>query len=553
MKKVLIGSPVRQKNTILKEFLISLEELCYNEIEPYYFFVDDNIDPVSSKLLLDFSKRHKNTLLKKAQDYQFLSFSNYLCNQTTHIWKKDLIYKITEFKDDIINYARENDFDYLFFIDSDIVLHKNLLQHLISRDVDIVSEIFWTQWLPGSELNPQVWVQDEVSYYIRDWDNPLTNFEKGQAFRAIRNKLKIPGIYPIGGLGACTLINKNSLKKGVSFSIISNLSFWGEDRHFCARAGALGLGMFVDTVYPAYHIYRESLLNRVEEYKRDGWKFDMGIANIRRKKQPLLKIRDNLKIFKQKIKDLCNRLKRKLFLRKRKISQNNTVVLSMIVHNEEGRFLERTLDSVKDFVDKYLIIDDCSTDNTIEIIKKKLEGKDYKLIINKTSMFKTEYKLRKKQWKETLKMNPGWILSLDADEIFENTSADKIKLIIDNSKDIDIIRFKMFDMWNEKQYREDSLWTLSKQYSSLMIRYHSNYQYKFRKTNQHCGRLPKNINIMDYVESDIKIKHMGWSRESDRIKKYERYMKLDPDGKCGNLQQYQSILDKKPRLLDFEE
>lgn len=62
----------------------------------------------------------------------------------------------------------------------------------------------------------------------------------------------------VGGLGACTLIRRKALLAGVSFKQLSNLSFWGEDRHFCIRAQALGLSLFVDTHHPAFHLYRES-------------------------------------------------------------------------------------------------------------------------------------------------------------------------------------------------------------------------------------------------------------------------------------------------------
>ena len=31
----------------------------------------------------------------------------------------------------------------------------------------------------------------------------------------------------------------------------------------------------MDTHYPAYHCSREIFLDRVEEFKRDGWKYDM--------------------------------------------------------------------------------------------------------------------------------------------------------------------------------------------------------------------------------------------------------------------------------------
>ena len=34
----------------------------------------------------------------------------------------------------------------------------------------------------------------------------------------------------------------------------------------------------MDTVYPAYHIFREEYLSRVDEFKRDGFKFDMCLS-----------------------------------------------------------------------------------------------------------------------------------------------------------------------------------------------------------------------------------------------------------------------------------
>ena len=41
----------------------------------------------------------------------------------------------------------------------------------------------------------------------------------------------------------------------------------------------------------------------------------------------------------------------------------------------------------------------------------------------------------------------------------------------------------------------------------------------YNKLNQHCGRLPKNIWLLNKCNSDIRCKHMGWSREEDRIRK----------------------------------
>jgi len=88
-------------------------------------------------------------------------------------------------------------------------------------------------------------------------------------------KLKTPGLYKVDGLGACTMISRRALEMGVSFKEIPNLRIPGEDRPFCIRAGALGIDLYMDSTYPAYHISKELYLDRVDEFKREGFKFDM--------------------------------------------------------------------------------------------------------------------------------------------------------------------------------------------------------------------------------------------------------------------------------------
>ena len=55
--KILVGSPVRQSSSILKEFLLGLEEADYAKNEVTYFFVDDNTETASSELLKVFAEK----------------------------------------------------------------------------------------------------------------------------------------------------------------------------------------------------------------------------------------------------------------------------------------------------------------------------------------------------------------------------------------------------------------------------------------------------------------------------------------------------------------
>lgn len=552
MKKILIASPIKQKVNILSEFFKSLNELDKKGLDIHYYFVDDDNDLDTKKIIKKFST-NKNVLVKNHKDFYVNKSQDYICNEKSHIWKSELIEKIIKYKNDMIDYAKKNDFDYIFFIDSDIVLNPNTLKHLISRNVDIVSNIFWTKWTPITDLLPQVWMQDEATFYKRDWDVSYSESEINQKNNDFVNMLKVPGIYKVGGLGACTLISKNAIRKGVSFSLIDNVSFWGEDRHFCIRARVLGIELYVDTVYPAYHIYRENYLKGINDYKTNG--FDpnnyIEIPTIAGKLKNRVSTSNNKFKILRKIKKLVKKTSKILFKKKRKISNENSITVSMIVHNEENRYLERVLNAAKKYASNFVIIDDASTDNTVAVCERILKNFKHKIIKNEVSLFKNEYKLRMLQWNETIKENPDWIMFLDADEELEEEFNKKYIYLLKN-KSIDVYQFRLYDMWNEEEYRQDELWNPDV-YRPFLIRYQPKFRYKFKHTNQHCGRLPYNVVNMDTANSIYRVKHYGWMNEKDRKKKYDRYKMLDPEAKDGNLAQYESILDENPNLIRFDE
>jgi hypothetical protein len=278
--KVLIGSPVRQVPDILKEFLKSLDELEKDNIHVDYFFIDDNDSDLSKKILKDFSSSAFSLRTLSSQNKRKViieqgdALEKYICTEKTHQWNENLIWKVAAYKNKIIDYGRRKFYDYIFLVDSDLVLHPKTLKSLISAKKDIISEIFWTKWQPDSPELPQVWLYDQYSLVPQSRGERLTQEESSIRVNKFLEQLKKPGVYEVGGLGACTLISKKAIQKGVSFEEIHNVSFWGEDRHFCIRAAALGFQLFVDTTCPAYHIYRQSDLEGIEGYKKEQLKED---------------------------------------------------------------------------------------------------------------------------------------------------------------------------------------------------------------------------------------------------------------------------------------
>lgn len=261
-KRVLVGSPIRQKPEILQEFLASLRELRTDSLDVAYFFIDDNDNAASSAQLAEFKAAVANVVVHRHQ-----SGAAYVCNDVTHHWNENLIWKVANLKNLIIQSALENGVDDLFLVDSDLVLHPDSLEHLIGRDKDIISQVFWTNWQPDSCALPQVWLYDQYTQGHMNRGEKLSPEDYAANMQQFIDMLKQPGTYEVGGLGACTVISRRALAAGVNFSEIRNVSFWGEDRHFCIRAAVLGFALYADTHYPAYHIYREKDLAGVAAFK----------------------------------------------------------------------------------------------------------------------------------------------------------------------------------------------------------------------------------------------------------------------------------------------
>lgn len=514
--KILIASTVRQKPLILKASLESLNTLDRSGLLTDCLFVDNNDNPESSDLLKCF--RMNGSVVYVASEPPS---EDYCCTDETHYWNNNLIWKVAAYKDFIIQFALGKGYSHVFMVDSDLVLHPHTLKQLTSVGKDIVSEIFWTKWTPDLPELPQVWLEGQYSFHSGGEQVPAE--EKNRQTLAFLTQLRTPGLYKVGGLGACTLISRKAMSGGISYRRIDNVDYWGEDRHFCIRAAILGFELYADTQCPAFHIYRESDLSRAADYKAQ---------NLPKKTSPGTKTSP-------------------VNSRQRKAS-GNKLTLSMIVRNEENRYLTKVLQHARQYIDSAVIIDDASKDNTIDICLRELDGIPLTLIQRKRSGFSNEYKLRRQQWRETIKTNPDWILSLDADEMFEDKMIYEIKKLI-NQGEYDSIAFRLYDFWNDTQYREDEFWCAHKFYRPFLVRYLPGFLYKWKETPQHCGRLPCNISELATAASSVRVKHFGWLRAEDRVKKYNRYLKLDPEGLHGVKEQYESILDENPNLITWEE
>ncbi|MNW54666.1 Glycosyl transferase family 2 [compost metagenome] len=326
----------------------------------------------------------------------------------------------------------------------------------------------------------------------------------------------------------------------------------------------------MDTHYPALHLYRDSDLAKVTDYIRlttgelAAGEADAGTADKAGVTTEPQQLPDSgsasgvwsaAEAAKHLHKDPLSQAEKSSNAKADASSaatKRPKLTLTMVVKNEGCRFLRTVLQEHRKYIDEAVIIDDGSTDDTADICREVLQGIPLHLVRNSVSRFSNESELRKQQWDEVVKTNPEWILSLDADEMFEARFAQDIELLL-REDNCDLFCFRLYDFWDDNHYRDDIYWRSHQSYRPFLLRYREDFPYVWNDSPQHCGRLPENIFELPHQLSNLRLKHLGWSRPEYRLDKYLRYMQLDPGGVYGWKEQYQSILDQHPKLVPWTE
>lgn len=231
----------------------------------------------------------------------------------------------------------------------------------------------------------------------------------------------------------------------------------------------------------------------------------------------------------------------------------NKLTAMIQVRNEANRYLRRVLDDLSAYVDEIVILDDDSTDDTLEICKS------YNKVVSLGHSQQSTYGineaiLKRRLFRRTVATKPDWILAIDADEIFEEKVKTEVRSLIDQTE-IDWYAFRFYHFWNsETQYRVDKLWAPT-QYGPRLFRYIPNAVYLWNDQALHGGSLPINL-VVDFpgANSELRIKHFGYAgSQEDILRKYTFYTARDPHSKFCPRSHYDSMLDENPVLEEWVE
>lgn len=223
MTRVLIAAPVKQDRKTFTLYQDSLHALrCPDGVSFDTYFVVNDCPGLIPLIKGEYEECNTGDYYQKTLD--------------THIWTERNLGKMPLLRNKTIKRALDGGYDYLFSVDSDLVLHPDTLSILLEAKKDIVAELFWTQTWPNA------WMYDQC-----DCANP---------------KWAEPGLYEVGMTGACILISRKVLEAGVDYSPIPNIRYlYGEDRFFCIRAACHGFALWADSHCPPYHLYTQKELS----------------------------------------------------------------------------------------------------------------------------------------------------------------------------------------------------------------------------------------------------------------------------------------------------
>mgnify|MGYP005849262993 CR=1 FL=1 len=188
------------------------------------------------------------------------------------------------------------------------------------------------------------------------------------------------------------------------------------------------------------------------------------------------------------------------------------------IHNEakSGNLL-RVLKHLKKICDDIVVCDCESTDNSVEIAKKFTSH-----ILHEPNDFKRELFAKQKMLDYVLKLNPDWIVWLDADEVFdrEGELGGIRRLCLYGDKNgIDGFSFKEYNLWKDKEkYRIDELFA-----KGWFVRLWKNNGFLKFKLREGLHNRGYPLGLRNIKRANIKVIHYGFLTPELREEKYQRY------------------------------
>ena len=148
-------------------------------------------------------------------------------------------YSVDVARNIIAKYAQEHKFDYIMWVDSDIIIPKDTLVKLLSHEKEIVSGVYSYKRLNGGEVVAKRFIDKKKEDYQ---DIKISEIKEAS------------GLMQIDGMGFGCVLTKVSVFDKIPFPWFIYTQDMGEDIFFCRKAMNEGYKLWLDTDVICGHI-----------------------------------------------------------------------------------------------------------------------------------------------------------------------------------------------------------------------------------------------------------------------------------------------------------
>ena len=184
--------------------------------------------------------------------------------------------------------------------------------------------------------------------------------------------------------------------------------------------------------------------------------------------------------------------------------------------------IDECLSRLSDLVDEIVIVDNGSTDGTLDVYKKfpKIVSVEKTIGFDEGRDKILAHKLAKKR-------NPDWILWIDGDEVFEKSLTRKHLDEYMRKTKVDVVWFRLFHFWkSKKRFRIDGKWLFYTSQPQRVLWRNVPEAY-FKNIKFHNGAI---LGLKGKQQiSTYRLKHFGYLNSLQLKQKFQTYDKLRAD------------------------
>jgi len=224
------------------------------------------------------------------------------------------------------------------------------------------------------------------------------------------------------------------------------------------------------------------------------------------------------------------------------------LVASLICRNERTRFLDPCINSLLEFVDAVVILDDASDDGTKEWLHRLDDERIAAYSSSEPIFYKHEGRARQRLIDITLSHAPTWVLSLDSDEFIDDGHA--LRRRLEQDPEQPVWQLSIEEIWTANQHlyvREDGGWRTHG--VPFLWKARPGVTWTMRDRKLACGRIPQQVMAHGAraKPSGVSLLHFGWTDPATRRARYDRYTKHD-GGKFHASSHLRSIMWPESRI-----